>query len=377
MPSYIEALDDVIRDVIAPAAQEIDRTGSFPSEGIAALAEAGLLGLISSKDVGGQGEGLDAAVAVIERLAGACGSTAMVTLMHYAAVGVIEALGPRDVREAVARGQHLSTLAFSEKGSRSQFWTPMSTATRDGSDVRLDAEKSWVTSAGLADSYVWSSRPVASEGPMTLWLVPSDAPGLVQSGEFDGLGLRGNGSTPVTANGVVVSESAMLGEDGKGLDLALSLVIPAFQTMSAAFGLGVMECVTAEATKHLGSARYEHLDRSLGQGLLARHDLARMRLMTDRERTLIDDTLSALQSQRADAMLRVLETKASVAETSLLVTDLAMKVCGGSAFRKELGIERHFRDARAARVMAPTTDALLDFIGRSLLGLPLIDEATP
>ena len=102
-----------------------------------------------------------------------------------------------------------------------------------------------------------------------------------------------------------------------------------------------------------------------------------MRLMTDRERALIDDTLSALQTQRADAMLRVLETKASAAETSLLVTDLAMKVCGGSAFRKELGVERHFRDARAARVMAPTTDALLDFIGRSLLGLPLIDEATP
>jgi alkylation response protein AidB-like acyl-CoA dehydrogenase len=54
-----------------------------------------------------------------------------------------------------------------------------------------------------------------------------------------------------------------------------------------------------------------------------------------------------------------------------------MKICGGSAFRKELGIERHFRDARAARVMAPTTDVLFDFIGRSLLGLPLIDEATP
>ena len=58
----------------------------------------------------------------------------------------------------------------------------------------------------------------------------------------------------------------------------------------------------------------------------------------------------------------------------MAVTDLAMKVCGGAAFRKELGIERRFRDARAARVMAPTTDALLDFIGRATLGLPLFDE---
>jgi isovaleryl-CoA dehydrogenase len=377
MPSYLDSLDGVIRDVIAPSAQEIDRTGSFPSAGVAALGKAGILGLLSSKDVGGQGEDLGAAAAVIERLAGACGSTAMVTLMHYAAVGVIEALGPRDVREAVARGEHLSTLAFSEKGSRSQFWTPMGTATRAGNDIKLDAEKSWVTSAANADSYVWSSGPLAAEGPMTLWLVPSGSTGLSQGGEFDGLGLRGNGSTPVKADGAVVSDSAMLGEDGKGLDLALTLVIPAFQTLSAAFGLGIMEAVTTEATQYLSEARYEHLDRSLGQGPLPRHDLARMRLMTDRERALIDDTLSALQTQRPDAMLRVLETKASAAETSLLVTDLAMKVCGGSAFRKELGVERHFRDARAARVMAPTTDALLDFIGRSLLGLPLIDEATP
>ena len=72
-------------------------------------------------------------------------------------------------------------------------------------------------------------------------------------------------------------------------------------------------------------------------------------------------------------MLRVLEVKAAAAEASVDVTDLAMKVCGGAAFRKELGIERRFRDARAARVMAPTTDALLDFVGRAVSGLPLLD----
>ena len=237
--------------------------------------------------------------------------------------------------------------------------------------------KSWVTSAANADSYVWSSKPLAADGPMTLWYVPSKTTGISQSGGFDGLGLRGNGSTPVTANGAVVPETAMLGEDGKGLDSALMLVVPAFQVLSAAFGIGLMEAVIAEATQHLSKARYEHLDRTLGEGVLPRLDLARMRLASDRERALLNDTLIALNTQRPDAMLRVLETKASTAETSLVVTDLAMKVCGGSAFRKELGVERRFRDARAARVMAPTTDALLDFIGRSLLGQPLIDAATP
>ena len=50
-----------------------------------------------------------------------------------------------------------------------------------------------------------------------------------------------------------------------------------------------------------------------------------------------------------------------------------MRVCGGAAFRRELGVERRSRDALAARVMAPTTDALRDFVGRAALGQPLLD----
>lgn len=53
------------------------------------------------------------------------------------------------------------------------------------------------------------------------------------------------------------------------------------------------------------------------------------------------------------------------------VTDLAMRVGGGAAFRKELGVERNFSDAWATTVMAPTTDALYDFIGKAVCGLPL------
>jgi alkylation response protein AidB-like acyl-CoA dehydrogenase len=63
--------------------------------------------------------------------------------------------------------------------------------------------------------------------------------------------------------------------------------------------------------------------------------------------------------------------KAAAAEAALTVTDLAMRVCGGAAYRREVGVERLFRDARAATVMAPTTDALHDFIGKAVCGLPL------
>ena len=377
MSVYTDQVDAIIRDVVAPNAEEIDRSGAFPRDAVKALGGAGLLGVLSASEVGGRGGGMRDATEVIERLATACGSTAMVVLMHYAAVPTIEAHGPRPLREAVAGGGHLLTVALSERGSRSQFWSPLSTARREGDGIRLDAAKSWVTSAGEADGYLWSSLPVEAEGPMTLWHVTAGSEGLRTAGAFDGLGLRGNASMPMSAERLMVQEADRLGEDGKGLDIALSQVLPVFQAMSAAVALGLMEAATTAAAAHLGEARYEHLDRTLGQNPVPRMDLARMRLATDRERALLSDTLTALETQRPNAMLRVLESKASAAETALQVTDLAMKVCGGSAFRKELGVERRFRDARAARVMAPTTDALLDFIGRSLLGQPLLDEDVP
>jgi isovaleryl-CoA dehydrogenase len=373
MQITVNELDRVIDEGVRPHAERIDASGVFPRESLDALAAAGVLGLPMAESVGGGGGELADAVTVIRKLAGACGSTAMIVLMHYTAAALIDRYGPDEVRKAIATGEHLSTLAFSESGSRSQFWVPLGTATASRTGrVRLDADKSWITAAGEADSYVWSSRPLAAEGPMTLWLVPSDSAGLSEPGAFDGLGLRGNRSAPVVADGVEVLDDAMLGADGSGLDIALAHVLPWFLVLNAAFSVGLMEAVTDETGTHLQSTRLEHLNQSLADNQVTRMDHARMRIATDQAAALLTDTLAALAGQRADALLRVLEVKAAAGEAAASVTDLAMKVCGGAAFRKELGIERRFRDARALRVMAPTSDTLYDFVGRAINGLPLL-----
>ena len=96
-----------------------------------------------------------------------------------------------------------------------------------------------------------------------------------------------------------------------------------------------------------------------------------MRITTDAARCLVYDTVNALENGRADAQLRVLECKAAAGDGAAHVLDLAMRFCGGVAFRKEVGVERRFRDARAGLVMAPTSDHLREFIGRALCGLPV------
>jgi len=370
---YLDALEPIAVEVVAPAAAEIDAKGEYPRAALNALGQAGLLGLISASDVGGMGLAHRAAALVVERLARECASTAMVVCMQYAATAVIEAHGPRDVRQAIAAGKHVSTLAFSEAGSRSHFWAPLSTAAAVAGNghVKLDAKKSWITSAGEADSYVWSSRPMMAEGASTIWLVPAKAAGLRIVAPFRGLGLRGNASSPVAAEGVLVEQAAMLGADGQGFDIMMGIVLPYFQLMNAAASIGLMQAATAKAAAHVGKTSLEHLGSSLADLPTIRAYVARMQVKTDMVHALLLDTCDALETGRADAMLRVLEVKAAAGEAATEVTDLAMRVCGGAAFRQEVGVERNFRDARAATVMAPTTDVLYDFIGKAVCGLPL------
>ena len=95
-------------------------------------------------------------------------------------------------------------------------------------------------------------------------------------------------------------------------------------------------------------------------------------MQTDAASALVADACYALSTGRPDAPLRMLESKAVGGEVALEVTTEAMRIGGGAAFRKDIGIERHFRDARAASVMAPTSDALHDMIARALCGMPLL-----
>jgi len=345
--------------------------GAFPTATIAAFKDSGLAGLVSSKDVGGKGESLAAAAVVVERLARECASTAMIVCMHYCGTATIEAHGPEDVRKAIAAGKHLTTLAFSEFGSRSQFWASANTATADGDSVRITGKKSWVTSANHADSYVWSTKPVAGSEMSTLWYVSRSNAGLRIDGGFNGLGLRGNDSCPITAESVKASVSSRLGADGAGFGIMMGVVLPWFNVLNANVSAGLMEAAVERTAKHAGGTKFEHAGSSIADLATARAFIARMRIKTDQTKALNADTLAAIGGGRADATLRVLESKAAAGEAAAEVGDLAMRVCGGAAFRKDVGVERIFRDSRAALVMAPTTDVLYDFIGKAVTGLPL------
>jgi alkylation response protein AidB-like acyl-CoA dehydrogenase len=381
------ALDDAALESLARAgrvallarehAVGVDAEGRFPAESQAALAKEGLLGLAVPSARGGLGQGPRAFVAVAEELAMACGSTAMVFVMHVTAAKAIEestTLADRDaLLGEIAAGRHLTTLALSEKGSRSQFWAPVSKLVEKNGGLETSASKSWVTSASHADSYVSSGqRPgAASALESTLYLANRKAAGVRVAGRFDGLGLRGNDSAPVTIDGLAVPAANLLTAQGEGAKMMLEVILPWFAIGTAAMASGLCRAAVQGTAGHLQATRFEHDGTGLRDLPTLRARLAEMSVRADQARALLGYTLGEMEFPSETTPLYVLETRAAALEAALAVTDLAMRACGGAAFSRHLGVERLFRDARAGWVMAPTVDHLYDFVGKALTGLPL------
>jgi alkylation response protein AidB-like acyl-CoA dehydrogenase len=158
---------EIASRVLAPSAGQNDKAGRFSTEAVESLGESGLLGLLLPVDFGGSGLGPRTFAVVTATLAEADASVAMVHLMYIVGTAIILAARPSAVQvlapilREIGAGRHLSTLAFSEAGSGGHFDAPVSEVRLNGGNKTLSAAKSFVTSAGEADSYVVSVTPLA------------------------------------------------------------------------------------------------------------------------------------------------------------------------------------------------------------------------
>ena len=370
----VETRLDPVLEVARAHAAGVDGEARFPSEAIDALRQAGLFGLTVPAAEGGLGAGPVEFVEVTSRLAEACGSTAMVYLMHVAAVMPVLGAPPPGLpglARKMSTGK-LGTLAFSERGSRSHFWAPVSKSVASNGDIRMKADKSFVTSAGHADVYVASVLTPEAAGPVDsdLFAIPAETPGLKVGASWRGLGLRGNASSPVEID-VTVPVGARLGPAGGGFKLMMEVVLPWFNLGNAAVSLGLCRAALKATVAHAGGARFEHLGESLASLPTIRAQLSRMQIAVDSLDAYLDAAAASVAAPDGETVLKVLSIKAAANDTALQVTDAAMRVCGGAAFSGRLGVDRVFRDARAGHVMAPTADVLYDFIGKAITGQPL------
>jgi len=246
----------------------------------------------------------------------------------------------------------------------------VSRAQRNGHGLQVEARKSWVTSAGHADIYVTTTGNAETEGSVDVFAFPAGTPGLAVAGQFHGLGLRGNASSPMSFE-VPNASTYLVGEPGGGFNILLGTVMPWFNLGNAAVSVGLCQAVTDAAVRHTSAAKLEHLDQSLSALPTIRAQLAKMSIDLATTRAYLDQTAQRIAEPAEDTVLHVLGVKAAANDAALRITDTAMRVCGGAAFSEHLQVDRYFRDARAGHVMAPTADVLYDFYGKAITGQEL------
>jgi alkylation response protein AidB-like acyl-CoA dehydrogenase len=375
LDKLVDRAREVARTVARPNAARVDREASWPEETLRALQEAGLGGLVVPEESGGCGLGLRALVEVSEVLGRECPSAALCFGMHCVGAAVIAAKAtPAQASaylEPIAAGEHFTTLALSEPGTGSHFWLPETSLARAGGGWVVRGRKTFVTNGGRADSYVISTvaaDPGAPPGQFSCLVVDGGSPGLVWGPRWDGIGMRGNSSTTLELRDVAAPPHALLGAEGEQIWYMFNVVAPYFLAAIAGTYVGVAAGALEDARLHLGERRYSHDGRRLAEIPVLQHRMGVLWAQVERTRQLLRYAVEEGDRGSADALPALCSAKAEVADCAVTVVNEAMSLCGGIGYREGGTLERRLRDARAAHVMAPTTDLLRTWTGRAILG---------
>lgn len=381
LDEIVERTGEIAESVVAEDAERIDREFEWPERGIRALQEAGLGGLVVPAEHGGLGQGVLGIIRVCEEIGKYCASTAISFGMHLVASAVIAAKATEDQAERylepIARGEHLTTLSLSEPGTGSEFYIPQTSLEQTGDTLRLNGKKCFVTNGDRADSYVVSTRTPGTEfkeGQFSMVVVDRESEGIEWEGPWEGFGMHGNHSINMTLEDVTVPADDLLGKHGDEIWYVFYVICPFFLSSMAGTYAGVAARAYRETHQHLQNRKYDHTGETLGEVSHLQRKLARMWSKVKRTRQYLYWAGREYDTGGDEAFEAIGMTKAESARCATEICNQAMTLCGGKAYAKNSVLARLLRDVRAAHVMAPTTDQLELWAGRSLLDLPVLGE---
>ena len=367
--SYKEGVEEFAREVVAPRAQLIDRTGEYPADVIHAAARLGLLGVTISKAWGGSGRDYLSYALAIEAIARASATVAVALSVTNSLVAEIVAHAGRDQQRErwlrpLAAGDAIGAFALSEPDAGTDAANQRTTAVRNGGGYHVRGRKVWVANAEEATVAIVfeCTRPGLRGQGVTAFLVPMNTPGITRTARADSLGVRGLGCMDLDFD-IQASDEQVLGRVDQGFRLAM-WALEGGRVAIAAQALGIGEAAIAEAISY-GKQR-QQFGQPIANFQAIQWMLADMATELEAARMLTWKAASAKDRQEKVA-LEASMAKLAASEAAHKAADKAMQILASAGYRRGSIVERLFRDVRATEIYQGTSEAQRMIIAANVL----------
>ena len=359
---------DFGRQVIAPRAEEMDRTASFPYEIVAQMAELGLLGLPFPEQYGGAGADTVSYALAVEEIARADASTGITMAAHISlGASPFYLFGSEEQKQRylvpLAQGQQLWAFGLTEPGAGSDAGATRTRAElRDGQWL-VNGSKCFITNSGtritggVTITAVTGSRnsPARGEGghaEISNIIIPSGTPGFDVAPSYRKMGWKASDTHELSFRDCAVPEENLLGPRGQGFKQFLT-ILDGGRISVAALSIGLAQACYDAAFAYAQERR--QFGQPIAKFQAIQFKLADMATEIEMARLM---TLKAawLKDQGKDFRLAAGMAKLYAAETSKRAADQAVQIHGGYGFMDEYPVSRYWRDCKINEIGEGTSE---------------------
>src|SRR5467141_4287708 len=349
--------------------RKLDREGEFPPEVLQSLRDIGLFGLIVPEEHGGLGLSNSGYARVMQQVSMYDVSIA-VTLGAHSSIGFKGLLlfgneaQKRRYLPKLATGETIAAFCLTEPGSGSDAFSIKTSARRDGDFYILNGQKLWITNGGIADFYTVFAKTTPDtpeqKGKITAFIVTRDLGGITHGPHEDKMGIRASNTTAVFFDNVRVPAANVLGEEGKGFKVAMSILNHG-RTGLGAGAVGGQKRLLQLASEHASTRK--QFGRPIGSFGMIKEKLGRMAMRCYASESLCYLVSSTIDRGGVDYSLEGAATKVFNSEALWTAADEALQIAGGMGYMREQPYERVVRDTRINRIFEGTNEILRLYVG--------------
>jgi alkylation response protein AidB-like acyl-CoA dehydrogenase len=365
-------LQDVFRrfcdERVVPRAAAFEEAREFPRELFMELAELGFFGLRYPESVGGSGlDFVSYCLAISEIARGSISLAAAAAMQSLMGTHFLHMFGNEAIRESLLKpaitGRKIGTICITEPDAGSDLSAISTSATKVDGGYRLSGQKTWITSAPLADFFTVFAR-TGQEKQLTIFLVEKGFPGLVVGRGIEKMGARASPNSEVFFEDCFVPEDHRLGEEGQG-ESGLRAILDEVRVMTGALAIGVARAALDVALQY--AAERKQFGRPINRFQAIQMKLADMG--TDLEAaTHLVHYAAWLKDNDKPVRREAAMTKLFASERATAICDQATRILGSYGYAKEFSAERYFRDIRFTLYGGGTNEILRLLIAREMSG---------